>query len=647
MGFAMSTAAAPSPPVQLCMQDKYVVMDNGILQVTISNPEGNVTGIQYNDIDNLLEVENEEPNRGYWDLVWNAEGTKGTKGKFDRLEGTKFQIIVENEDQVEISFTRMWDPSLEGNVVPLNIEKRFVMLRGSSGFYTYGIYEHLKEWPGFNLDRNRIAFKLRKDKFHYMAIADNRQRKMPLPEDRLPYRSQRLAYPEAVILIDPLEKEFTGEVDDKYQYSCENKDNMVHGWICTEPPVGFWQITPSNEFRTAGPVKQNLTSHVGPTTLAVLHSVHYTGEELVLRFGSNEAWKKVFGPIFVYLNSLTNGGDPPEILWDDAKKQMMNEVQCWPYSFPASEDFPHSDERGTVSGRLLVRDCFVSGEEIPADGAYVGLAPPGDVGSWQREVKGYQFWTIADADGCFSINNVRIGDYNLYAWAPGFIGDYRYDCVITTTPAYEIVLGDLVYEPPRDGPTLWEIGIPDRSAREFYVPDPDPKYINKLYVNHPDRFRQYGLWERYAELYPDEDLVYTVGTSDYRKDWFFAQVTRKKADNTYEGTTWQIKFRLECVNPSGTYKLRLALATAHVAELQVRVNDPSMNPPLFTSGRIGKDNTIARHGIHGLYWLFSVDVPGNLLLEGDNNTIFLTQARSESPFQGIMYDYIRLEGPPT
>ena len=40
------------------------------------------------------------------------------------------------------------------------------------------------------------------------------------------------------------------------------------------------------------------------------------------------------------------------------------------------------------------------------------------------------------------------------------------------------------------------------------------------------RYRQYGLWERYAELYPDEDLVYTIGISDYKKDWFFAQVNR-------------------------------------------------------------------------------------------------------------------------
>lgn len=39
-------------------------MDNGIVQVTISNPEGIVTGIRYNDIDNLLEVHNDESNRG-------------------------------------------------------------------------------------------------------------------------------------------------------------------------------------------------------------------------------------------------------------------------------------------------------------------------------------------------------------------------------------------------------------------------------------------------------------------------------------------------------------------------------------------------------------------------------------------------------
>lgn len=48
-------------------------------------------------------------------------------------------------------------------------------------------------------------------------------------------------------------------------------------------------------------------------------------------------------------------------------------------------------------------------------------------------------------------------------------------------------LENLIFKPPRDGPTLWEIGIADRSAYEFYIPDPNPDYINPLYVDHPDK----------------------------------------------------------------------------------------------------------------------------------------------------------------
>lgn len=47
--------------------------------------------------------------------------------QWSRIKGTNFRVIVENEEQVEISFTRMWDPSLEGKLVPLNIDKRFLL----------------------------------------------------------------------------------------------------------------------------------------------------------------------------------------------------------------------------------------------------------------------------------------------------------------------------------------------------------------------------------------------------------------------------------------------------------------------------------------------------------------------------------------
>ena len=45
-----------------------------------------------------------------------------------------------------------------------------------------------------------------------MAIADNRQRYMPLPDDRLQDRSKVLDVPEAVLLVNPIESEFKGEV---------------------------------------------------------------------------------------------------------------------------------------------------------------------------------------------------------------------------------------------------------------------------------------------------------------------------------------------------------------------------------------------------------------------------------------------------
>ncbi|CAN1131704.1 Rhamnogalacturonate lyase [Linum perenne] len=631
-------------PVKLQILDQYVVIGNGIVEVKLTNPGGQLTGVWYNGVDNLLEVVNGEHDRGYWDVVWKGEGIARKKGALDRMECEKLSIITEDEEQVELSFTRKWNSSIEGKHVPLDIDKRFIVRRGSSGFYTYAIYEHSNQHPAFELANTRLVIKLRKDIFHEMAISDKRQRAMPLPDDRLPPRGRTLAYPEAVSLVDPIEPEFKGEVDDKYEYSMENRDIKLHGWISKFPSVGFWQITPSSEFRSGGPLKQFLASHVGPTNLAVFHSTHYTGADMMIPFQANEIWKKVYGPVFIYINSLDQVTEQQIPLWDDAKNQLLNQSKQWPYQFLGSQDYPISNQRGTVTGRLSVREPLISNGDIPPIGAFVGLAALGEPGSWQFESKRYQFWTEVEKDGRFRINNVIAGQYNLYGFVPDFIGEYMYDALLEITPGRTIDVGDIVYEPPRNGSTLWEIGIPDRTAAEFFIPDANPHYINKLYL-HQEKYRQYGLWERYAELYPKEDLVYNVHTDDYKKDWFFAQVTRKKDDNvTYQGTTWQVKFMLDTTYPEVDYTLRVALATANGAELQVRVNEPSTKLPLFTTGEIGKDNTIARHGIHGVYRLFNVTVPGSLLVEG-NNTIFLTQAVSKGPFYGLMYDYIRFEGP--
>ena len=42
---------------------------------------------------------------------------------------------MENEEQVEISFTRKWDPSLKGKRAPLNIDKRYSLVENVAKLY--------------------------------------------------------------------------------------------------------------------------------------------------------------------------------------------------------------------------------------------------------------------------------------------------------------------------------------------------------------------------------------------------------------------------------------------------------------------------------------------------------------------------------
>lgn len=42
-----------------------VVMDNGIIQLTLAKPEGSVVGIKYKGVENLLSHRYKESSRGY------------------------------------------------------------------------------------------------------------------------------------------------------------------------------------------------------------------------------------------------------------------------------------------------------------------------------------------------------------------------------------------------------------------------------------------------------------------------------------------------------------------------------------------------------------------------------------------------------
>ncbi|KAE8675652.1 hypothetical protein F3Y22_tig00111650pilonHSYRG00253 [Hibiscus syriacus] len=184
---------------------------NGIVEVTIENPSGLLTGIRYNGMDNVFDWRHCHDDRGYWDIFTGH--------------------------------------------CPMD---KFLVRRGILGLYMYGIFKREEDFLDASMDHIRIVFKPKED---------SRQRIMPSSYDRSSIHSQTLAFKEAVVLTNPYDPQLKGEADEKYQYSIENKDNKLNGWISDDDVVGFWIITPSSEFRAGGLHKQGLASHSGATSL--------------------------------------------------------------------------------------------------------------------------------------------------------------------------------------------------------------------------------------------------------------------------------------------------------------------------------------------------------------------------------------------
>lgn len=244
---------------------------------------------------------------------------------------------------------------------------------------------------------------------------------------------------------------------------------------------------------------------------------------------------------------------------------------------------------------------------------------------WQVDAKNYEFWVRADANGNFTIPNVRPGKYTLHAIADGVLGEFALSNV-TVNAGQNLQLSSLNWQPVRYGKQLWDIGIPNRTAEEFFK---------------GDDYYHWGWYLQYPQLFPD-DVNYTIGKSDFRKDWFFEQVPHNEdPDNANalrpgRSTTWLINFDLPEA-PSGKATLRLAICGIGTRELSVSVNDQ----PAGTITGLVYNATINRDGIGGSWGEHDVTFDASLMHAG-TNVIKLT-IPGGGLTSGIMYDYLRLE----
>ncbi|HEX2852861.1 MAG TPA: polysaccharide lyase family protein [Opitutaceae bacterium] len=577
-------AGAGRDPAVTFRDDAFtLVLDNGIVALEIAKENGAVVHFAYRG-KSLLS--------GPAYLDWQSDGNH-------HFSAVRCRIVTDpatnGGDLAEIAI----EQSGKGQRPAFDVAQHFVLRRGESGCHVFAVFHHASNYPAASIDQSRWVLRVDESVFDFINVDD--QRRAVMPPGTTPVRT-----------LDPKEAmQFTegpwqGRITDKYHFFAEAGDHFVHGWSGTKSNLGLWLIDGSREDHNGGPTKQHNTAHFGGVLLKILTCVHYGAHAVEIPKGME--WTKVYGPWLLYANS----GGTPDALWADAKRQAEEQRRAWPFSWMHHPHYPDRMQRGEVRGRITVHE----GSPAMLPGAWVGLAAASP--DWQQQSNGYQFWGHMDADGTFAIPNVRAGTYTLYAFAPGLADEFRRD-EVTVAAGRSLELGELAWRPPHFGRLLWQVGIPDRTAREF---------------RYGDNHRRWGLWRHYATDFP-QGVNFRIGSSRERTDWNYAQVTVNDRGQ-WRGTAWDVEFEAPDHPMTGTATLRLAIASAHAAQLVVSLNGHKLD-----GFDLSTDNAMARAGIRGQYTLRDVPFKASRLRPG-RNVLTLEQQTGRNMLPNVMYDSLQL-----
>ncbi|MBW4888993.1 hypothetical protein KXQ82_04675 [Mucilaginibacter sp. HMF5004] len=248
--------------------------------------------------------------------------------------------------------------------------------------------------------------------------------------------------------------------------------------------------------------------------------------------------------------------------------------------------------------------------------------------NWQNDAKHYEFWVNGAEDGSFIIPNVRPGTYQLHAVADGVLGAYDAVAYVTITPGQKLDMGAIEWKPVHYGQVIFEIGTPNRSAKEFYKGD--------------DHWH-WGMYIEYAKFFPN-DVNFTVGKSDPAKDWYIYHVphdTDFKPDGRDQGraTPWTINFTMPGNAPTtGKATLRFGISGSGARQLGISINGTEAGP--FTDIG-GGGASMMRDGIEGTWVERDFNFDAALLKPGQNKIVLTVPAGAVG--SGICYDVVRLE----
>ncbi|MEO5715581.1 MAG: polysaccharide lyase family protein [Luteolibacter sp.] len=610
---ALFAVPAHAGKVTCVENDSSFLISNGSLSARINKRSARVTSVVL-DGQELLGGE-----AGYWSMAASSNRTQ--VGGFGSSESQSISIDPKSNDGARAEVVCKFLGKGTDGAYPGESEIRYSIARDSTTLYACAILKHGENDAPFRIGEGRFVIKMDPAIFDRLSIDKDRDRVTPTGKDW--DQGSPLNLKEARRMTTGA---CDGMVEHKYGYSAILGDVPAYGWSGSKRNYGVWMINPSVEYIAGGPTKMELTGHLdvgnggAPTLLNMWHGSHYAGTALGL--AANEKWSKVIGPFAIHFN---HGAEPAK-LWDQARQQAAVERKAWPYPWMHDELYPAVAERGGIAGKISVDEKFshpgrihvgLVAPEYPSG----GMRGPRENIGWQRDGKFYQYWTEAAADGSFSLPAVRPGSYELHAFADGVLGEFVKLAVVITAGGSE-KMDEIRWVPQRAGPTLWEIGIPDRSAAEFRNGD------------------QYWNWGNYLKFKTDfpNGVDYAVGKSDWKKDWHLCQPLDLSADCEVLGpSTWTVRFSLDSIPANGT-RLRVSFCGSREgAKLAFLLNGSQIGTTLA----LPEDGTMHRDSCRGMWFEKALDIPAARLKTGENVLQF--RLSGSAWHQGVLYDYLRME----
>ncbi len=592
------TAAARAQTVKLEDRGNVAILDNGIVTATVNKAGGNIASLKFRGTEMV------KPGGG--NIYFSMDGGANYRSP----AGCVFSVKTQTPELVDVACRRVWKNEPQA----FDIEVHFALRRGDSGIYAYAVLDHPASYPATGVGEWRMVWKIPDDLFDWICVDELRNWPMPTGAD---YRTAQETGIKEIVKITQGAR--AGTYDCKYDFSASYYDIGCWGHAGKKSGLGAWIVCGGYDFFNDGPTKQDLNAAAGINHIHFGMN-HYEGSTVHVE--ASEKWSKIYGPYLLYCNA--NAGGPPA-LWQDAKARVRQEKTAWPHAWVADQpEYPPLAQRGSGIGRLVVKDALKPA--LTAANAWVGLAQTEPGGNWQNESKHYQYWSRAAADGSFTIPAVRPGAYTLSAFVTGAVGEFtKTDVKITAGPA--TALGELAWAVPHKGAKLaWEIGVPDRTAREF---------------RHGNDFCHGYVWQNFAREFSNP-LEFTIGKSNPATDWNYAHSGYPAAGPKLAPWKWRIHFRLDAP-PRGDATLVLAFAGSERGRVDVFANDETRPVATVTPSAEG-GNALLREGIHAKYSVSYATIPTAKLHTGDN-ILTLVETNTAGPGLHVMYDSVSLELP--